>query len=408
MSLDAEKSVIGIMLMDPDGSRRVFDTLTARMFEFEELGRVFQCCKRLTQQGERADAVSVVSKLGENIKRLVMECAETAPSIQGLDTYITLVLDGWRERMMLARFAELAISGKDADELTRELRGMLQEQERILRHQRETTAKTFSEGMVDFLAWLQTEDRSIKTGWSKLDWMTGGLARKGVTAVSARPGMGKTTFALQMATQIARRQVVLYQSMEMPREQIYTSIFSRALTIDSAVFRQKSLTPEQWEKVAQVSDALHSSFKLVVDDRDCAGLDVLEANIRTYKPEVVFVDHLGLLTPDRAKQKRNEELAVLTRGLKQMAMKHDITIVELIQASRSAEGKRITMADMFGSASIEHDADMVIGINPRLEEGKQEWTDVDVDILKNRHGAKGTLEFIWRKQYHSFLQVEGT
>lgn len=409
MSVAAERSVIGIMLMDPEGSARVYDSLTARMFETEALGLVFNCCKKLRARGARADAVSVLSKLGDGYKQIILECAETAPALAGLDTYITLVLDGWRERVIQAKLAELAISGTDADGLTVALRNLLEEQERILRHQRDTTAKTFADGLVDFLAWLQGEDRSIKSGWGRFDYLTGGLARKGVTGISARPGHGKTTFALQMATQISRQHLVLYQSLEMPREQIYTAIFARALSIDSADFRAKRLDQEQWDKVARVSDTLRGNFRLIIDDRDMASLEDLEKSIRTHKPEVVFVDHLGLITPDKARQKRNEELAVLTRGLKQLAMKYDIAIVELVQASRAAQGKRITMADMFGSATIEQDADMLISLNP--EEGPEDAGDanfcaVSVDVLKNRHGAGGTLRYIWKKKFHQFFLVE--
>ena len=100
-----------------------------------------------------------------------------------------------------------------------------------------------------------------------------------MTAISARPGGGKTSFALQIATQVSKGRRVLYQSLEMPREQLYTCIFARALGLDSALFRDRALTPAQRQRVAQAARLLEEKYSLIIDDRDCAGLQQLEANI---------------------------------------------------------------------------------------------------------------------------------
>ena len=226
-----------------------------------------------------------------------------------------------------------------------------------------------------------------------------------MTAISARPGGGKTTFALQIATQMSKGRRVLYQSLEMPREQLYTCIFARALGLDSALFRDRALTPAQRQRVEQAARLLEEKYRLIIDDRDCAGLEQLEANILRFRPEAVVVDHLGLLSPQKTRAQRNEELAALTRGLKQLAMKRGVAVVELVQASRASEGRPLAMGDMFGSATIEHDADLLIGLEadePAGGEGRAR-----ARVLKNRAGAVGCVEFYWRRRFHQFIEVKG-
>lgn len=128
---------------------------------------------------------------------------------------------------------------------------------------------------------------------------------------------------------------------------------------------------------------------------------------------MVVIDHLGLVAPPNAKEKRNDELAALTRGLKQLAMKYHICIIELVQAARAADTGLIKMSDMFGSATIEHDADMILAINPehytKLREQREEEppseSDTVIEIVKNRHGACGQLDFAWVKPFHLFCEV---
>ena len=401
----AEKSVLGCMMMDPEGCAGVYSRVTPEMFESETLGQMFACCRALRQKGRRPDATTLIETLGEGYKGPVLECAETAPSMAGFESYIACLRDGWRERTILAGLDGLRISGMDASGLTRGLGQLWQSQQALEEAEEGATAKGWKEGMGDFLGWLDSRRPALVTGFGGLDALTGGLPRRGVTAISARPGGGKTTFALQIATQMSKGRRVLYQSLEMPREQLYTCIFARALGLDSALFRDRALTPAQRQRVEQAARLLEEKYRLIIDDRDCAGLEQLEANILRFKPEAVVVDHLGLLSPQKTRAQRNEELAALTRGLKQLAMKRGVAVVELVQASRASEGRPLAMGDMFGSATIEHDADLLIGLEadePVGGEGRAR-----ARVLKNRAGAVGCVEFYWRRRFHQFIEVKG-
>lgn len=413
-TVKAEMAVIGIMLEYPDRQDEAFKSLTAQMFSVKTLGNIFLLCKDLHSKGQQGDSVSVLTKCGTEMRALAVQCAQTIPSISGYNTYINCILDGYRQRCMIATMSELIAEETEPDEMYSRVSAMMQKQQHILEHQRERSAKDFADGIEDFLQWMKAPSDNIQTGFGQLDAITGGLARSGVTVIAARPGKGKSTLALQMAAQISQNVLTLYQSMEMSREQLYTAIFSRWEQIDSKKIANHTLTPEEEKKIADDSEYLKKRYKLILDDSGLTSLDDVEATIKARKPEVVVIDHLGLVAPPNAKEKRNDELAALTRGLKQLAMKYHICIIELVQAARAADTGLIKMSDMFGSATIEHDADMILAINPerytkereRIEPEPPSESDTVIEIVKNRHGACGQMDFIWVKPFHLFCEVE--
>lgn len=399
----AEKAVIGIMLAYPDKQDEAFRTLSYNMFASEICRDLFLFCRNLAEKGQQADTVNTLATLQDEYRVFALQCVETFPSVSGYQSYINCVLDGWRKRQLVGMMQRLLMEDADADAISAAITQAAEKQQYILAHQREETARTFADGAQDFLTWLQKPSDNIPTGFSGLDMRTGGLARGGVTVIAARPGKGKSTLALQMATQISQNHLTVYHSMEMSREQLYVSVMARWLPMDSRKLMNHKLTDLEREQVETGTKLLGTRFKLILDDSSLTGLDDVEATIKTKKPEVVFVDHLGLLVPKNAREKRNDELAALTRGLKQIAMRYNVCIVELVQAARASENKRISMADMFGSATIEHDADMIIAVNP--EDSQRNDVRATVEVIKNRHGAGGAFDFMWYKPHHKFTEV---
>lgn len=405
-TIQSEKAVIGIMMMEPEESERVYDTLTASMFYSEELGRIFNCCKKLRERGERADVTTVSDKLGSEYTPLIVNCAETVPSISGLDSYINGVLDSWRSRTMRAKMTELCTNDADPDTITMELKMILQQQEHIIAHQREATNKPFKSCVQEFLNWMQEPDTSIKTGYQSLDGRTGGLQRGGVTVITARPGCGKTTLGLQIATNIAHKVNVLYISLEMPAVQLTRNIISRYAKIDSQLFSTKNLTNEQTVKMAEATEYLYDKVKLSINDAPNQSVNDIEAAIKAKKPEVVVIDHIRLLTPMSNKKNEFEASAENTHALKQLAKKYNINIIELVQAKRESEGRIPGMADLYGGSATEQDADMIIGISPEAEYRDKETCMITVEVTKNRHGAGGTFDFVWQRPFCAMFEVE--
>ena len=406
--VDAEKSVIGLLLLFPRRNRGRLHHTPPRMFSPAAAGAVFSGCMRLRKAGAAPDPVLLISKLGEQYRGLILECCETAPTLSGLQGYIAVVLDAWRERTITERLAELAISGQTADELTAALQALVQDQQRVIQHVQRSTVKTYSQGLVELLGSCKKPDTSIRTGW-QASTRSPVVSRRHRHRDRGSARQGKTDFALQMATQISKRHQVLYQSMEMPVVQLQQRILSQACKINSARFRDKDLRDDEWATVAARTDQMANLLRLVIDEATGADLAAVEANIRACKPEVVFIDHLGLMKTEK-RLKRNEELAELTRGVKELALRLDKPIVELVQAGRAADGKRMTMADMFGSATIEQDADMLIGLEPEAAEGRilagEQYLEVEARILKNRHGGTERCASSWKPQYHDYTEME--
>ncbi len=403
--LRCEQAVIGIMLMEPEKSVRVYDTLSPSMFYAEPLGKIFKCCKGLQEQGQRADVATVLDKLGDSYKELVVGCAETVPSISGLDSYINSVMDSWRARTMRIKMNELCENGMDADSMTVELQKLLQKQEHIISHQREATNKPFESCLLEFVNWMQKPDTSIPTGYPDFDKVTGGLQRGCITVIAARPGCGKTTLGLQMATNIAHDHNVLYISLEMTAVQLTRNIVARYSGVGSQVFSAKKLTDDEAAKMAEATEYLYNRLKLSINDDPRQTVNDIETAIKAKKPEVVVIDHLRLLTPMNNRKNEFESSAENTHALKQLAKKYDINIIELVQAKRESEGRVPGMADLYGGAATEQDADMIIGICPESEYRNMDRCMVQVAVTKNRHGAGGDFEFVWDKPLCSMLQA---
>lgn len=401
---EAEQSVIGCMLMAPDTTSHVFSRIDARMFEEPSLATLYHCCYKLHKGGVPYDAVTVLSKLGDEYKLLIAECAQTAPSISRLEHYAAAVLEDWRKRTLDVQLAELRIADMDSKEVLRRLHEICDGQEKIQAYIEDENSKDFLRGATEFCAELAKPDTSIKTGWADFDRVVGGLQRKSVYVIAARPGKGKTDWALQMACRVSREKPVVYCTMEMPTNQMMQRIASRCAKINSIKLRDRDLTEAEMQQVIGIMDTLSGLNKLRFDETACLTMEQVEEKIRRYQPDVLFIDHLGLMDKGN---KRNpwDAVADSCHRLKALAMAHDIAIVELVQLSRETDHRKSVLGDMYGGSAVEQDADAVFALEVETIEKFLEGNEsvgVTVQVLKNRHGGVGELHFRWQPQYHTY------
>lgn len=407
-----EMAVIGMMIRWPAKTNSAFSLLLAKMFTDPRLGAIFNCLKKLHDDGRPVDDAIVSGVMGPEYAEIVMMARCSVMGCDEFDQYAALVLDAWRERDLKRWLEETALGSaiKEmcADEITGALREKVLQQEKIVSKLRDDTAAGFLQCVVDVLKEQQRPPDTLKIAkWDAFNLATGGLRRKGCYVVVARPGKGKSAFALQMAVALAMEHCVTYMSMEMDKQLVTQRILSRVCCIEANRFRDHQLTDNDQQRISIATDAM-GKIRLDIDDGVC-DLGKLEAKIAKDHPDVIFLDHIGLMGAVERRQKTNEELTDLTRGLKRMAMQHDMVIVELVQAGRSADTGHIKMSDMFGSASIEHDADAIIAIEPEAVEGNPQGNDFvscDIRIIKNRHGITTTLPYHWQPQYQRFVPVE--
>lgn len=218
--VQAEQSVIGCLMMAPELLDKARAVLSPAMFEAQPLARIFSCMLELKKAGTPVDAVTVVSRLGDGYEAMIRECACIAPRIGTFPQYAAIVLDAWRERTLVTELQSLAISGRTADEMTAELERMAARQRSIMQKVHSASEQTFGEAVAQAYRDLLKPDTSLKTDWKHFNDVLGGLQRGCLYIIAARPGDGKTDFALHLAVQLAKRCRVDYRSLEMTKEQL--------------------------------------------------------------------------------------------------------------------------------------------------------------------------------------------
>lgn len=240
----------------------------------------------------------------------------------------------------------------------------------------------------------------------------GGLQRGCLYIIAARPGDGKTDFALHLAVQLAKRCRVDYRSLEMTKEQLVHRVLSRVCMINSTRFRDHDLD-ENAQKRIGIAAARMGDLHLVMDDTPGVSAGDVEAKLASGKPDVMFIDYLGLMRGDAAGNKPLWQITgEITHALKESARRHGAAVVALVQLARAADRqKEPALSDLKGGSDIEADADGVIFMRPQKTgeflSGDDAWP-VEAVIAKNRHGGVGRLRFNWQPQYHNYVPTDNT
>ena len=408
---DAELALIGNLIIHPDRTADAFARLTPEMFESEELAALFRGCAAL---GQQIDVAPLLEKVGGEYKTLILSCVDSVVTDAGGDRYIALVYDAWRRRELRRELDEARFgldgAGATARETTRSLMQIVNRQMELERGEDESTASEFCECAADFFDSLSRDNDTVKTGFVMMDYMLGGFQRGGVYVVSARAGKGKSDFCINLATNIAKKNRVLYCTMEMPRRQVFARIISRMARIDSTRIRDHKITEDEKVMIAETSSRLTRELSLTVDEQQRITVEDVEAKILRYTPDIVFLDHLGLMNHRVGRRQMWEALTETTKRLKELALRHNIVIVELVQQSRTADTRKgkPELAELKGSSSIEADADGVMMIEAKHDGSfitNEQSIEATVYVRKNRHGMAGNLTFKWQPQYHAWFTV---
>lgn len=408
---EAEKSVVGGIIAfptKPEATRDAYNLLTPEMFANEWLSNAFAACVEIDREGKTPDVVLLEGKLGKQHRAALIACAECVPTLAGFREYCAIVMEDWRKREIYRKLQEIALEGSPTRRTIEQLESLLAQQQAIERSLNDSTSVDFWGGVRRYMEELFRPNTAIKTGWGSFDRYTGGLQRKGFYVISARSGMGKSDFALAMATNISLRYRVSYFTMEMPVEQLMERVVSRIARVDSGKLLDKNVTPEEMERVSTAVMARKEKTKIIIDEKQRMSVSELEAKIIRQRPDVVFVDHVGLMKHAEKKQLW-EAVADTSQRLKELAMKHNIVVVALAQENRNGEQGKPKMGNLKGSDNLSNDADgvlqMQIADHPDFVSGDA-WIDAEVHITKHRHRGTGKLRFHWQPQYHDWREVD--
>ena len=443
-SMQAEQSVLGAALLQADIIPELVELLRPEMFYARQNGQIFAEMVRLFTAGQTVDFVTLLDAVtGEGVfesadaaKVYLTGLAETVPSISNVQAYAKIVQEKYLVRQLMGAakdILEQSSEEPDADLLLESAEQKIYE----IRSGRDTSALTsISSVIVDTLVNLQKiagPDRDkyagIPTGFTYLDTVLTGMGRSDLIILAARPGMGKTSFALNIATNVAKKQKipVAIFSLEMTKDQLTSRILSAEAGIDSQAFRTGKLKDEDWDDLARASEMLHDA-PIYMDDTSGITIPEVKAKIRRInqdpsRPDIglVIIDYLQLMTSGRRTENRVQEISDITRNLKIMAKELNVPVIALSQLSRSAEkatgrsDHRPQLSDLRDSGSIEQDADVVLFLyrqayyNSHQDGAEEQQADertAECIVAKNRHGETSTVQLGWDGAHTRFMNLD--
>ena len=403
-SLEAEQSVLGALLLDPNCIPTVMELLREECFYRPQHQGLYAVITRMFTMGERVDAVTVL----ENARReKVFETPEDAKIylsqlVQVVPTTANVVdnaFDPQADAAELLDFAEQRIydirQGRQASTIL--------PLSRILVETYDHLQRISGEDRKDYLG--------LSTGYKALDNMITGLNKSDFLLIAARPGVGKTAFALNIASNVAKNsgKAVAIFSLEMSKEQLAQRLLSSEALVELQKLLTGSLTDDDWVKIARATQTLAAS-SIYVDDNALTTVAEIKAKLRRIKDlGLVVIDYLQLMTSGRSIQNRVQEVSEITRNLKLMAKELNIPVITLSQLSRSIESRsehKPMLSDLRESGSIEQDADVVMFLHREALYNEQESVnDAKCIVAKNRHGETGSIDLYWDGQYTRFSSI---
>ncbi len=418
-NIDAERFVLGSILLNDDVYLQVAGALDAEDFSLEKHRRIFGRMKDLFDRGQHIDRVTLADELMkqnqlESVDGLsyLITLDEGLPELSNLDAYLRIVKDKSTLRRMIftaQKIIDRCLIGEEepdqilagAEEQIMKL-GEARSKEALISPA--TIIEAFPGGVGAFLDPSQRV-KGVSTGFTKFDEMTGGMHGGELLILAARPSMGKTAFALNIAQHVAThprmKKPVAVFSLEMSSSSLLTRLLCAGARVDQHKFRAGFLNAEERRRL-QVELANLTESPLFLDDTPGVNLMDVHAKLRRMKSEhglsLVVIDYLQLMSSRGRSENRNQEVSAISRGLKLMAKDLDVPFLVLSQLSRASETRpgdhKPQLSDLRDSGSIEQDADLVMFIY-REEVYKRDREDLkglaDIIIAKQRNGPIGNI-----------------
>jgi len=430
VSLIAEQSLLGSVLIDPDSLNEIADTVKSSDFYITEHAQIYLAMHELFLTNSEIDVVTLIDTLvrkgiydksgGEDYIRTL---SQVVPNALNVKDYARIVKEKSILRNLITACGEISEVAYSEQGNTSHILDFAENKifdiaqgrdTKNFRHIREVIGSVYEN-----LQALSSGDESAKgtmTGFSGLDAVLAGLGKSDLVLVGARPGMGKTSFVLNIGTNVAiqtKKKVAIF-SLEMSCEQLVTRVLSSEAMVDSYTLRSGNLKPEDWDKLAEAASRL-AGCDILIDDTSGIGVTEMKAKLRRVEGlGMVIIDYLQLMQGDRHTDNRVQEVGDISRGLKIMAKELNVPVVCCAQLSRGPESrnsKKPMLSDLRDSGAIEQDADSVMFLY-RDEYYKTDEAPVENDgniceviIAKNRHGSTGTVKMGWIGRYTKFRSL---
>ena len=433
-NLEAEESVLGSCFLSKYALQKANESLTPESFYSDKNAKIFAAMSALQEEQTPIDITTVTSYLKKKNElsevggvEYLTEVLNYVPTASNIDFYIKSVEESYILRNLISTAEDIAKEGYNSDESINEI--LDNSEKKILQIVKRRTASEFrsikeiiskTKSDLERLSEHKGEITGLETGWYDLDRITTGLHPNELIIIAARPAMGKTAFALNLATHVAMTQdkaVALFY-LEMSAEQLAMRILSSLGQIDGFKLRTGNLLNPDWKRINEAASQL-SNTNLVMDDTPGITIGELRAKCRRLASSekglaLIVIDYLQLLSGGRNYgANRQQEVSDISRSLKTLAMELGVPVIALSQLSRGVESrddKRPLMSDLRESGSIEQDADIVAFLYRDDYYHKESRTEdnnsiSELIIGKHRNGPTATIELLFKKNTSTFVSI---
>ncbi len=429
-NLEAEQSVLGALMLDPEVGSSVFEVLQPEDFYRDNHRQIFLALRDLFEKGDPIDLVSVAESLRQSGRleqiggiATISQIARSVPSAVNCEYYARIVAEKSLLRQLIRSSGQIAEKGYEPGEAATSL---LEEAEKMIMDLSQRQVKDGFESIRNIL--LNTFEKiealyankgsltGIPTFFTELDRMTSGWQPSDLIVIAARPSMGKTALVLNMAQNAAVRgkvPVALF-SLEMSKEQLVQRMLCSEAMVDQQRVRTGDLLDTDWPKLTRAVGPL-SEAEIFIDDTVGISLAELRSKARRLKMEhglgLIVIDYLQLMSLGRRAESRQQEVAQISRGLKGIARELNVPVIALSQLNRGVEqrqDKRPIMSDLLESGAIEADADVISFIyrdeyyNPESDKKGI----AEIIIAKHRNGPVGSVELGYLKEFTKFVNLD--
>ena len=433
-NLEAEQSVLGACFLSKYALQKAAESLSSESFYNEKNSKIFSTMLDLIEEKSPIDITTVTSHLKKKNElsevggvEYLTEIVNFVPTASNVDYYIQNVEEAALLRGLIETATQIAEEGYRTDETVNEI--LDNSEKKILNIVKNRKASEFrtirdilakAQADLELLSQSKGEITGLATGWYDFDRITTGLHPNELIIIAARPAVGKTAFALNIAAHVAMSQdkSVAVFNLEMSAEQLAMRIISSLGQIDGYKLKTGNLMSNDWKRVNEASSQL-ANTNLVIDDTPGITIGEIRAKCRRLASSekglsLIVIDYLQLISGGKNYgANRQQEVSDISRSLKTLAMELGVPVIALSQLSRgveSREDKRPLMSDLRESGSIEQDADIVMFLYRDDYYNKEMRTEdnnsvIEINIAKHRSGPTATIELLFKKNTSTFLNL---
>ena len=435
-SLEAEQAILGTVIVDSEKFAEISE-LKEEDFYLEQHRQIYNAMRKMFIENQVIDPVTLIAALtslgtyteGDAAKyiKLLVDLSADASNVA---EYVDIVKDK-------AILRSLIDASRDISDLAYSEKGKVTDtvnfaEKRIY----EITQDKYKEGFDEIADVIREHHKNLTilkdnpnaftgthTNFSNLDKVLVGMGKGDLVVVGGRPGMGKTSFCMNIATNVAKStgKAVAIFSLEMSSEQLVSRMLGSEALIDSTAMRTGRLTDDDWRHLAEAESALYHT-KILIDPTTTITPTAMKSKLRRVKDlGLIVVDYLQLMYPDVPSDNRVRDIADITRSLKLMAKEFGVPIILCSQLARATENRKDRqpmLSDLRDSGAIEQDADIVMflyrsdyydhkeGDNEPVANSNSDYITAEVNVAKNRHGNTGFIKLAWVGKYFKFMSIE--